>query len=227
MQNADASGAVLREAEQRTNEWSRILMPLTPRGLLPRPETPSRILIDCAADSTATSRLFEPIVLRPGFADAEFLAEMVDFASSARAEAQVRYGRTISACPPEVVGRLDAARVRESVEELYGRSIHAKYLCSFLYYEEGDFIPLHVDNANRFPLNLLLCLKRVRPEHAKRFSATYFVQSSSVVTGYDLAPGQAAWFHAAETPHGRTPLGPGEEAVLLTLGLQETSWVSG
>jgi hypothetical protein len=209
----------MEQPDRRTMEWSQILMPLTPQGVLPRAGTPSRLVADFAADSFREHRLFEPSVVKPEFIAGESGATLLRIADAARPGARDLGYRSDVRCNPEAKRLLEEAGVRDYVGGLLGRPVAEKWDAFFLYYTEGGHTPLHVDNAEYSPFNLLSCLRRVRREGEGRQSVTYFMESADQVNAYDLDPGQAIWFHSSETPHGRTPLTAGEEVVLLAVSL--------
>jgi hypothetical protein len=204
-----------------TNEWSKILIQLTPTGWLPPSGTPSRMVADFAADTMRDTRLFDPTVVSPDFTQGETGAELMEIARSSEAAAREYPHRSVAKCGPEAYRILEEAGVYDYASRLLGRPVEEEFDAFFLYYKEGDFTALHVDNGTEYPLNLLTCMHRVRPEGEGRRSATYFMESSDKVTARDLDPGQALWFHACAIPHGRTPLGPGEEVIIMTLSFRE------
>ncbi|AXE23538.1 hypothetical protein C0216_08745 [Streptomyces globosus] len=90
------------------------------------------------------------------------------------------------------------------------------------YLEEGQFLDFHVDEFGFGEANLILCLKHEHVPVAPTISATVFIGAD----GYracDLAPGDCVVFDGAFTPHGRTPLGPGESVILISFGFRARS----
>lgn len=199
-------------------EWSEILTPLTPKGCLPPPGSPGRLVANFAADVLMKSRRFEHVLVTPEFMAGETGAEITRIAKASRSEARRTPNRSVIKCSPETYGLLNATNVCAYVSTLLGQKVEDEYDGYFIYYDEGDFSALHVDNVG--PLNLLTCLHHVWPDGPGPRSETYFMESSGRVTTQDLGPGQAVWLHAAQIPHGRTPLGPGEEVILMTLSFR-------
>jgi hypothetical protein len=214
------AGYRMSDPERWSGEWAQILMPLTPHGMLPQAHTPARMVMNYAAQVMSQDQLFAPTVVRPDYADEGFVEEMTQVAAKYREVAITKNGRTVSRCGSDVFAKLNEIGAREYASKLLGGALDHDYSAAFLYYVPGDFIPLHIDNGATYPMNLLLCLRREKPAESRKFSVTYLVDAADRFTARDLAPGEALWFHAARTLHGRTPLQQGEEVLILTLGFR-------
>ncbi len=87
------------------------------------------------------------------------------------------------------------------------------------YREEGQFLDFHVDEPGFGEANLILCLRHERPTGAHGVSATVFINTDGYLE-CALAPGDCVVFDGALTPHGRTPLSPGESVTLISFGFR-------
>jgi hypothetical protein len=63
----DTEPVTEQEHEAALVEWNTILIELTPQGLLPRPGTPRRLVLNAVADEMKHRRLFEPAAYRPAW----------------------------------------------------------------------------------------------------------------------------------------------------------------
>ncbi|WP_344922869.1 hypothetical protein [Streptosporangium oxazolinicum] len=111
-----------------------------------------------------------------------------------------------------------AVSLRASVPD---RNLSQSVYATYLYYREGDWVPLHVDDWNIFEFSCLVCLERTRG--SSRPTATYFLLGRENLMALDLNVREAVWFHGVHIPHGRTPLSEGESVVLLNLGFSSSS----
>jgi hypothetical protein len=205
--------------EDMSVEWAEILVGLTPNGLLPRPGTPRREVLEFAADRLARDRLFEPDIHEPRWLTETMVERLAEAAQGDSSLAREHSGRRVATPSAESKALVDSLPIVEDLRTRCSFALKTDVAAVFLYYESGEWLPLHVDNrAIRYDCNLLVPLSATPPKSGKG-SATYFVLQSDRIAGYRLEPGVAAWFHAGFTPHGRTPLTEGESVTLLSLGL--------
>ncbi|WP_433214890.1 hypothetical protein [Microtetraspora malaysiensis] len=198
------------------NEWNPILMPLTPSGLLPR-NGPRREVAGAVADMMAPKRALSPRFLEKVEIESQLWDAIRNDMAKARPSAVAHGARRLGEVDQDIVQAVSrsafATFLRRSVK---GVVLSDQVSLSYLYYEERDWVPLHVDGLGRFEYSCLVCVDRKRV--AGRPSATYFLLGRTEVAAFDLSAGEAVWFHGRYLPHGRTPLGPGEMVALLNVG---------
>lgn len=200
--------------------WNSILSLTTPNGNLVSKGSPQRLVAEYAANCIAPSRKMDPVRIPPQSIDPHSLDVLKSFGEDG-----------IANRPEDLLNhriakltKAQEAYVRELAVLEWCQKVHTgigDYASSvFIYYDkEGEDSKLHVDNAEGWEYNLLICLDRHIPE-GSRGSATYFMLGDGETRAYSLMPGQAAVFHSNATPHGRTPVAKGEETLLLSIGLK-------
>ncbi|MFB8202859.1 tetratricopeptide repeat protein [Kitasatospora purpeofusca] len=100
-----------------------------------------------------------------------------------------------------------------------GLEVEQPHTAVYIAYTEGQFLDFHLDEAGFGEANLILCLRHERPTGALRVSATVFINTDGYLE-CALAPGDCVVFDGALTPHGRTPLSPGENVTLVSFGFR-------
>ncbi|MET9588151.1 hypothetical protein ABZY10_34745 [Streptomyces sp. NPDC006539] len=209
---------LLSKDVRQSRLWNRLLERATPTGWILPKGTPQRMVAELAADSALKDRLIPPVLSPSDLLPASILQELREYARSARSSAYEALGHQVSD-GAEAIPCIDKSGIlqwcRENAPVEFSESIK---MC-FIYYREGQLCRLHFDDDEAWEFNFLLCLERKRPENGKATS-TYFFEGNEKLRSYDLSPGQAVWFHSRCTPHGRTPLGQGEEVVLASLGMR-------
>ncbi|MEV4380817.1 hypothetical protein [Streptosporangium sp. NPDC049644] len=178
-------------------------------------------MVSAIAEMMAPRRAMEPELISEVAIDQMLWDAIQEDQIRARRNVIPHGERHIARASDEIVQALGtsdfAASLRASViDGNLSRSVYATYL----YYREGDWVPLHVDDWNIFEFSCLVCLERTRG--SSRPTATYFLLGRENVMALDLNVGEAVWFHGVHIPHGRTPLSKGESVVLLNLGFSSS-----
>ncbi|MEU0786685.1 hypothetical protein ABZ341_34590 [Streptomyces sp. NPDC006173] len=197
--------------------WNDFLAEVTPRGRIFPTGTPQRMVMEMAADSTAKRREIHPTCVPENLIGVAAVEELQQQADAAHGDSIEFNSHRVSDAPDAAVSYLASPGVLEWCQStISGRTLKMGRMI-FIYYGPGEMSRLHFDTAEDFEFNLLVCLRRVRSD-VQKSTRTYFVDGARKVTTYDLAAGQAVWFNGRWTPHGRTPLGEGEQVVLASLG---------
>lgn len=201
--------------------WNRIILGLTQDGTPPEKGGPEYITVDACASSLAAKRQFAPFSLdvRGILGDGAWYS-LVDQAHAAASKKFEHYGRSVADVSDDV---LSVVRPPALVDRLQSKSgkLSSDVEATFLYYRNGEGLPLHLDNDSTYEYNLLFCIgKSFCNDAAARKSATYFYLGDGVVRAVVLEPGHGVWFHAGFTPHARTPLISESEITLFSLGMR-------
>ncbi|WP_405883158.1 hypothetical protein OG762_34145 [Streptomyces sp. NBC_01136] len=206
------------DARRRSQLWSAMLPHTTPKGWVAPQGTPQRLIAETAAREAAPEMLFDPVLVPEGVLSEELLKLLLDDAVTAEARSGNTDGHRVAMSTDETLDRFRDFGVIDWCEKQSGIPMDAALQLVFLYYEAGDTCPAHFDTHENFQFNFLLCLGRTRVDGGKS-TATYFFDADGGLWSRDLSFGEAVWFHARKTVHGRTPLAPGERVVLASLGM--------
>lgn len=205
--------------DEELTQWSTMLNTLTPNGYLPAAGSARRAMLDFITEQLDARVELAPAVLQPGdlFSPQE-IEEYLRAARDAEPGAREHLGRRIIKAPEEVRLRIEASQVGERLAQRFGIGFRPDVEALFLFYREGHWVPLHLDDQLDYEFNLLTMLHRQRADSRSR-TGTYFIAPKERSLAVDLEKGQSVFFHASYTPHGRTPVPEGEEVILLAIGL--------
>ena len=201
--------------------WNRIILGLTQDGTPPEKGSPGHITADACASSLAAERRFAPLPVDVrGIIGEDAWSSLIDQAHVAASTKFEHYGRSVADVSDEVLSVVRPAALMDLLQSKSGKlSIDVE--ATFLYYRNGEGLPLHLDNDSTYEYNLLFCIeKSFRNETAVRQSATYFYLGGGVVSAVVLEPGHGVWFHAGFTPHARMPLLSESKITLFSLGMR-------
>lgn len=209
-------------AESKLNRaWNKIILGLTD-GTPPRKGTPQHITADACATSLGAQRRFGPKVVpvREIIGKARWEEVLLSARSAAESKFE-HYGRHRADVDAPT---LECIRTREVLDvlELNAGKLSDDVEATFLYYQNGEGLPLHLDNDSTYEYNLLTCVEKVHgngPTTAPP-SMTYFYLGDGVVKAASLQPGQGVWFHAGYTPHARSPLVDEMGITLVSIGMR-------
>ncbi|MER7706140.1 tetratricopeptide repeat protein [Kitasatospora sp. NPDC097605] len=150
----------------------------------------------------------------------ELIAAMAEEAEKAvAADGHLHNGKwnaAVGDAASRFAGQVDLAAV---VARSTGLEVEQPHTGVYIGYKEAQFLDFHLDEFGFGEANLILCLKDERPTGALTASTTVFINAE----GYfecDLRAGDCVVFDGALTPHGRTPLGSGESATLVSFGFR-------
>ncbi|MCX4783338.1 tetratricopeptide repeat protein [Streptomyces sp. NBC_01264] len=173
-----------------------------------------------AVHGLTTHQRVRPRHLRDQPFPAELLAAMAEEAEKALSGGGYLHNGKWNAAVSEAAGRfagqVDLAAVVAQSTGLEVEQPHTGVYVAYL--EEGQFLDFHVDEFGFGEANLIVCLQHERPT-AGGVSCTVFINADGYLK-CDLAPGEGVVFDGALTPHGRTPLGPGERVILVSFGFR-------
>ncbi len=130
-------------------------------------------------------------------------------------------GRRASGRRAGLQGRLLAVdpRLLRQAGRVLGRALEPGYQARYLFYTRpGDHFWPHPDDP-AYDAQLLLCVDHLLPPRARRGSAFLAYRHDGAVRRYETAPGSAVVVSPGRV-HGREPMRPGEELVMLSIGLK-------
>lgn len=200
--------------------WNSIILGLTPDGSPPRKGSPQHITADACATSLAAKREFDPRAVDVSSLLGEdawaVLVERGRAAATARFE---HYGRNVADVDEDVLTIVRSPALLDHLAPT-GTRLSGDVEATFLYYKNGEGLPLHLDNDSTYEYNLLFCIEKSFVDVNARPSATYFYLGDGAVKAAVLEPGRGVWFHAGYTPHARMPLLRESEITLFSLGMR-------
>lgn len=205
--------------------WNTILQGLTPKGNMPPRDSPQHITADACATSLASQRLFPPKLFNVHGVLGETLWDAIVKDSESAWEARrYHYGRYISNVTASIVECISESGLLSSLTQAAKcKNLSSDLEATYLYYENGSGLPLHLDNDSTYEYNLLTCISKSETDLEFKPSQTYFYLGNGQVKSASLFPGSAIWFHAGYTPHARTPLQLESKVTLLSVGMRTES----
>lgn len=149
--------------------------------------------------------------------DAQWVESLAEEAEALlRSEGTIRNGKWNAQPGPVASALLDSIPLAGVVQRETGALVQAPRGGTYIGYRgREDRLDFHLDDFRFGEINLMLCLRHEMPESGDP-SATVFIGKDSYET-HVLQPGEFLIFDGCFAPHGRTPLGPGEEVTLLAL----------
>lgn len=105
---------------------------------------------------------------------------------------------------------------RNALEVDLSRSMKITYI---FYGTAGQRCRLHLDNLQHYEYNCLIGVKISRYENAVPGSFLRVIMPTGNPNDIDLVDRKVALFHSSRMAHGRMPLSPGEDIILLSIGL--------
>ncbi|MEU4119832.1 tetratricopeptide repeat protein [Kitasatospora sp. NPDC028055] len=177
-------------------------------------------LRDAVRGLTAHQRV-HPSLLRDQSFPAELIAAMAAEADKAvAADGYLHNGKwnaPVGDAANRFAAQVDLAAVVARSTGLDVEQSHTGVYIAYL--EEGEFLDFHIDEFGFGEANLILCLEHERPIGRSGVSTTVFITADGYLE-CDLAAGDCVVFDGALTPHGRTPLSPGESVTLISFGFR-------
>lgn len=206
--------------EHRRQGWNLLLQELAGDGLVPEPGSVREECLRILGTQFATlTRIPEPVLTTPLWLTGQAWQAFLEESRSVRGRA-VQGGRQWMAHG----GRISQAVCLSPTLLTWARSatgvpLEPDVRSTYLYYENaGDSSPIHVDRADGYEVHLLIMLEHKVAPGAE--PSTTFVVTPDGVSHIRIPDGEALFFQASTTLHGRTPLGEGERVSLLSLGFR-------
>ncbi|MFH8381895.1 tetratricopeptide repeat protein [Kitasatospora sp. NPDC018058] len=216
---ADASAAGGAVPRQWSGQWTSWLQSRTTARTPARWAEDFPNLRDAVRGLTAHQRVY-PRHLRDQSFPAELIAAMAEESEKAvAADGYLHNGKwnaAVGDAANRFAAQIDLAAV---VARSTGLEVEQPHTGVYIDYEEGQFLDFHVDESGFGEANLILCLKHERPTGQSGVSTTVFINADGYLE-CDLGVGDCVVFDGALTPHGRTPLSPGESVTLISFGFR-------
>jgi hypothetical protein len=227
---------------QLSGAISACLSSLAPAQALPPPQSEERLAFEWILDALEDERGHAYGVYRPAWLTAAALDALRKDAAQCRqlvTQHEVRHvqdhslvGKNLARYAPIgaaavslTAGERFADWLTDSLWDLCGTTdqVPTEIAMTYIHYNKpGDFCRVHIDRADTFPFNCIVCLEHVIPQGAvSRSVLRLFIRKQEADIA--LSPGTCALFKAAVTPHCRTKLGPGEAVTLLSIGIKTAS----
>ncbi|WP_162989423.1 hypothetical protein [Glutamicibacter nicotianae] len=201
--------------------WNKILLPLAPNGIAPAKNSPQHLVADLCATTLKPQRQFNPELLNvKEMIPEDVWVQLLDDADKSKHQKFEHYGREVSDVGESLKRILVDQVVNKDIIKA-PRPMSDDIEATFLYYQNGQGLPLHLDNDATYEYNLLICLDKMQDlNNTDAGSATYFYLGEGAVKAAILQPGYGVWFHSGYTPHGRIPLKTESEISLLSVGMK-------